>query len=241
MNGPGRTGVARPDAGSVGAGRRAAGRHARGRGRPHGRVGRTGDAGLMPPPRPRSESGKATPARQGPGRGGQAHAGGAGHAEAGRALRQVMGRFATGVTVVTTADGEAIHGMTANAFLSVSLHPAARADLARPLPHGGDAAEDGPLRHQRALRRRRSTSPPTSPPSAPSPHGAALQLARRAAVPRRRPRPSRLPRGGRASGGRSRALDRPGGAPLTAATGGRCSSTRGASRRFRRSSRSTFA
>jgi flavin reductase (DIM6/NTAB) family NADH-FMN oxidoreductase RutF len=43
--------------------------------------------------------------------------------EAGRALRQVMGRFATGVTVVTTADGDSIHGMTANAFLSVSLKP----------------------------------------------------------------------------------------------------------------------
>jgi flavin reductase (DIM6/NTAB) family NADH-FMN oxidoreductase RutF len=42
---------------------------------------------------------------------------------AARELRQVMGRFATGVTVVTTFDGDTIHGMTANAFLSVSLHP----------------------------------------------------------------------------------------------------------------------
>lgn len=40
-----------------------------------------------------------------------------------RELRQVMGRFATGVTVVTTAHRETIHGMTANAFLSVSLRP----------------------------------------------------------------------------------------------------------------------
>lgn len=38
-------------------------------------------------------------------------------------LRRVMGRFATGVTVVTTLDRDTIHGMTANAFLSVSLHP----------------------------------------------------------------------------------------------------------------------
>lgn len=38
-------------------------------------------------------------------------------------LRRVMGRFATGVTVVTTVDRETIHGMTANAFLSVSLRP----------------------------------------------------------------------------------------------------------------------
>ena len=45
---------------------------------------------------------------------------------AARELRQVMGRFATGVTVVTTthpAHPNTIHGMTANAFLSVSLRP----------------------------------------------------------------------------------------------------------------------
>ncbi len=38
-------------------------------------------------------------------------------------LRQVMGRFATGVTVVSTIHRDTIHGMTANAFLSVSLRP----------------------------------------------------------------------------------------------------------------------
>jgi flavin reductase (DIM6/NTAB) family NADH-FMN oxidoreductase RutF len=43
--------------------------------------------------------------------------------QAARELRQVMGRFATGVTVVTTLERETIHGMTANAFLSVSLRP----------------------------------------------------------------------------------------------------------------------
>jgi flavin reductase (DIM6/NTAB) family NADH-FMN oxidoreductase RutF len=42
---------------------------------------------------------------------------------AARELRQAMGRFATGVTVVTTVHRETIHGMTANAFLSVSLRP----------------------------------------------------------------------------------------------------------------------
>jgi flavin reductase (DIM6/NTAB) family NADH-FMN oxidoreductase RutF len=42
---------------------------------------------------------------------------------AARELRQVMGRFATGVTVVTTTHKDTIHGMTANAFLSVSLRP----------------------------------------------------------------------------------------------------------------------
>jgi flavin reductase (DIM6/NTAB) family NADH-FMN oxidoreductase RutF len=40
------------------------------------------------------------------------------------AMRQAMGRFATGVTVVTTRLAECTHGMTANGFLSVSLDPA---------------------------------------------------------------------------------------------------------------------
>jgi flavin reductase len=39
-----------------------------------------------------------------------------------RALREVMGQFATGVTVLTAA-GEQPHGMTANAVTSVSLDP----------------------------------------------------------------------------------------------------------------------
>lgn len=38
-------------------------------------------------------------------------------------FRNVLGRFATGVTVITTQDGERVHGMTANAFMSVSLDP----------------------------------------------------------------------------------------------------------------------
>ena len=38
-------------------------------------------------------------------------------------LRQVMGRFATGVTVVTTRHGEESSGMTANAVTSLSLDP----------------------------------------------------------------------------------------------------------------------
>ncbi|WP_050615169.1 flavin reductase family protein [Bacillus testis] len=40
-----------------------------------------------------------------------------------RVFRNAMGKFATGVTVITTeVDGES-HGMTANAFMSVSLTP----------------------------------------------------------------------------------------------------------------------
>ncbi|MBO9359871.1 MAG: flavin reductase [Thermomicrobium sp.] len=40
-----------------------------------------------------------------------------------RHFRRTMGRFATGVTVITVARPEGAHGMTANAFLSVSLDP----------------------------------------------------------------------------------------------------------------------
>ncbi len=38
-------------------------------------------------------------------------------------FRRVMGLFATGVTVVTAASEEGVHGMTANAVMSVSLDP----------------------------------------------------------------------------------------------------------------------
>jgi flavin reductase (DIM6/NTAB) family NADH-FMN oxidoreductase RutF len=40
-----------------------------------------------------------------------------------RKLRNALGRFATGVTVITTEHEGEIHGMTANAFVSVSLEP----------------------------------------------------------------------------------------------------------------------
>ena len=39
------------------------------------------------------------------------------------ALRSTLGMFATGVTIITTRVGEQVHGMTANAFMSVSLEP----------------------------------------------------------------------------------------------------------------------
>jgi len=38
-------------------------------------------------------------------------------------FRAVMSKFATGVTVVSTRSGEEIHGLTVNAFCSVSLQP----------------------------------------------------------------------------------------------------------------------
>ena len=40
-----------------------------------------------------------------------------------RALRDCCGSFATGVTVITTRTPEGDHGMTASAFMSVSLDP----------------------------------------------------------------------------------------------------------------------
>jgi flavin reductase (DIM6/NTAB) family NADH-FMN oxidoreductase RutF len=38
-------------------------------------------------------------------------------------FRTAMGCFATGVTIITLDDGGEVHGMTANAFASVSLDP----------------------------------------------------------------------------------------------------------------------
>ncbi|MER2107026.1 MAG: flavin reductase family protein [Solibacillus sp.] len=40
-----------------------------------------------------------------------------------RLFRNAMGKFATGVTVITTEHEGQVHGMTANAFMSVSLEP----------------------------------------------------------------------------------------------------------------------
>ncbi|RKF23087.1 flavin reductase [Altericroceibacterium spongiae] len=40
-----------------------------------------------------------------------------------RALRDCCGRFATGVTVITTRTPEGDHGMTVSAFMSLSLDP----------------------------------------------------------------------------------------------------------------------
>ncbi len=40
-----------------------------------------------------------------------------------RKFRQACGKFATGITVIMVKQGSEIHGMTANAFMSVSLDP----------------------------------------------------------------------------------------------------------------------
>jgi flavin reductase (DIM6/NTAB) family NADH-FMN oxidoreductase RutF len=40
-----------------------------------------------------------------------------------QSFKQTLGRFASGVTVVTMQEGHDIHGITVSAFLSVSLEP----------------------------------------------------------------------------------------------------------------------
>lgn len=40
-----------------------------------------------------------------------------------REFRNALGRFATGITVVTTVHEDEVHGMTANSFCSVSMDP----------------------------------------------------------------------------------------------------------------------
>jgi flavin reductase (DIM6/NTAB) family NADH-FMN oxidoreductase RutF len=87
----------------------------------------TASTGLMPPPRPVQAPGARTAphrtAIESPTGIAKLTPKAAAVEAAARELRQVMGRFATGVTVVTTTHRETIHGMTANAFLSVSLRP----------------------------------------------------------------------------------------------------------------------
>ena len=59
-------------------------------------------------------------------------------------FRSALGRFATGVTVITVHHEDHTHGMTANAFISVSLDPPLilvsldnRSSMHRILPHVG--------------------------------------------------------------------------------------------------------
>ena len=47
----------------------------------------------------------------------------AGEGDPSLVFRRTLGMFATGVTVITVRAGEVMHGMTANAFMSVSLRP----------------------------------------------------------------------------------------------------------------------
>ena len=66
-------------------------------------------------------------------------------------FRDVVGAFATGVTVVTSRVGDTFAGMTLNSFTSVSLDPLL---VLVSLAHGTRTLETGapvrPLRRQRA-------------------------------------------------------------------------------------------
>ena len=46
-----------------------------------------------------------------------------------RQFRTAMGKFATGITVIATEVEGEVHGMTANAFMSVSLDPKLSCDF----------------------------------------------------------------------------------------------------------------
>ena len=86
----------------------------------------SGSSGLMPPPRPNAKR-EQPPAAGAPllPQTGVARLTPKARAaeQAAKEFRHVMGRFATGVTVVTTVERDTVHGMTANGFLSVSLRP----------------------------------------------------------------------------------------------------------------------
>ena len=172
----------------------------------------------MPPPPPRGRRARGSPAAprrtcSSTDRRREADAEGAARRAAARELRQVMGRFATGVTVVTTAHRDTIHGMTANAFLSVSLRPPlvlvslGRCRMSEMLP------ADRALRRQRARLTTRSTSPRTSPPSSASPVEPAFVWQNGPPPARGRARPRRLPRRRRPHRRRPRAVDRRGRVP----------------------------
>ena len=75
-----------------------------------------------------------------------------------REFRNALGRFATGVTVVTALDDDKPHGMTANAFVSVSLAPPLilvsvdhRANMHRILPRAGRYGVSILAEHQEAV------------------------------------------------------------------------------------------
>jgi flavin reductase (DIM6/NTAB) family NADH-FMN oxidoreductase RutF len=75
-----------------------------------------------------------------------------------RAFRNALGRFATGVTVITALDEGRPHGMTANAFVSVSLTPplvlvslANRSNMHRIFPAAGIFGVSVLAEHQELL------------------------------------------------------------------------------------------
>jgi flavin reductase (DIM6/NTAB) family NADH-FMN oxidoreductase RutF len=74
--------------------------------------------------------------------------------------RTTIGHFATGVTVITTRDGDLLHGMTANAISSLSLDPVLLLICVDKTTHAHDVIREGGAfavnilgEHQEALSR----------------------------------------------------------------------------------------
>src|SRR5271154_2720810 len=75
-----------------------------------------------------------------------------------RQFRNALGRFASGVTVITAHHEDHMHGMTANAFVSVSLDPPLvlvsldnRSNMHRILPTAGRYGVSVLAQNQEAL------------------------------------------------------------------------------------------
>ena len=85
-------------------------------------------------------------------------------------FREVFGRFATGVAVITSAGPAGVGGMTANALCSLSLDPLlALVCFENQRAHAADRPRGGPLRGQRAGRQTRRSWRACSPPRCPRP------------------------------------------------------------------------
>ncbi len=86
-------------------------------------------------------------------------------------FRRMMGLFATGVTVITAKVGDTLHGMTANAVMSVSLDPllvcvsvSRRARMDAFLEQAGSFVLNVLSERQQALSQFFAGSPPDAPP-----------------------------------------------------------------------------
>ena len=79
------------------------------------------------------------------------------------AFRRTLGRFATGVTLVTAADAAGPLGLIVNAFTSVSLEPPLIAVCPSRSRSGGRGCAAAGVRRQRALGRARWVCPPLRP------------------------------------------------------------------------------
>ena len=143
-------------------------------------------------------------------------------------LRKAMGRFATGVTIVTTAQRDHVHGMTANGVMSVSLDPplvvvslgASRMDELLPKTRRYGISVLGAEQEElaQALRRAAGRGP-----------RAALHVVEGAAVHRRRARARGLQASTRSTRPATTGCGSAAWSTWSSATATRCCSTRGGS------------